>query len=86
MDKKYTYAPNENTRNVIIEKYYMINKTLWTKNCVICFESNVTQYGGHVHKNTISIIAGFCSKHSHTESTQQCQGCYGEYKKEMGMK
>jgi hypothetical protein len=88
MDNPLIYIRDERVRNVIFEKYYIRKKTQWTKNCIICFDSVVTLYGGHVHQNTTSVIAGFCSKHSGTEALNEksCMGCYGECKIEMGRK
>ncbi len=90
------YIENEKTkdlcsREVMVEKYIVVIETQWTKNCIICFDENITHYRGHVHKESVHILAGFCSKHSiytNYDRTQkeQCQGCFGKYIKEMGIK
>ncbi len=89
-----TYTPDENNRLVIFEKYYGDGVIIkyHTKNCIFCFETP-TLFGGHVHQNTIKIITGFCNKHEQlaqnldfNKKNRNCQGCFGDYKIEMGKK
>lgn len=58
-----------------------------TLNCIICFEK-ATGFGGHVHVEKETIIAGFCNTHFDsaikTNPIPDCKGCYGEWKEEMG--
>lgn len=55
-----------------------------TVNCVLCFEK-ATCFGGHVHIEKETIIAGFCKTHFKTQPTiDGCKGCYGEWKEQMG--
>ena len=89
--KIYEYIPDENIRGVLIEKFYKESKiTLWTKNCVICFEPKTSTYTGHVHRNNTIIIAGFCSEHSSDRYSKLfyggCEGCFGAYNHRMGIK
>jgi hypothetical protein len=54
-----------------------------TKKCVLCFEK-ATCFGGHVHKEKETIIAGFCKTHFKTLPTiDGCNGCYGQWKEQM---
>jgi hypothetical protein len=69
-----------------------------TVNCVLCFEK-ATGFGGHVHTEKETIIAGFCKTHfklrqafqrsglrpQSPQSKPICKGCYGEWKQQMGV-
>ena len=55
-----------------------------TANCVLCFEKAIC-FGGHVHTENETIIAGLCKSHSKTPPTLEgCEGCYGIWKEQMG--
>lgn len=57
-----------------------------TEKCVICF-GKPKCFGGHVHKDGKSIIAGTCEEHCKQDCAHNdCKGCYGEWKEEMGYK
>lgn len=61
--------------------------TKTTANCVICGNPVKGYFGGHVHKEQETIIAGFCSKeHLHAPHVNNgCKGCYGEWTERMGI-
>ncbi len=58
---------------------------------MICFKP-ATSWGGHVHKDGDTIIAGTCKEHYlklgtpgpfSAQAIKNCRGCYGPYKAEM---
>ncbi len=54
-----------------------------TTKCVICFgEPKI--FGGHVHKDGETVVAGTCEEHRNASEKKSCQGCYGEWREEMG--
>ncbi len=57
-----------------------------TKNCIICF-NEAKEWGGHVHKENVDVLAGFCNEHFKQRKIFKtmfgCQGCFGQYKPAM---
>jgi len=64
-------------------KIFFMSSTI---KCVVC-GSKATCFGGHVHNGDDKVIAGFCKEHfrNTAKENNDCKGCYGEYKEEMGV-
>ena len=64
----------------------LMKKVKNTIRCVVCLSYDVVCMGGHVHKGKEKVIASLCREHMLTDAiNDKCKGCYGAYKKEMGI-
>lgn len=67
-------------------------KDYQTTNCFVCYEEAII-FSGHVHKDEKTVSLGWCEEHASTRlptvpvsAPTACLGCYGEWKKDFGLK